>query len=134
MTVDSIRNGIVIDHITAGRGMELYRLLGLGELDCPVALLKNVTSTKMGRKDLIKIDADIPLDTDILGYVDPGVTVITIRDGAVADKRQIALPERITNVIRCLHYLYRAGAAAYLPPDKRRPPRVPLPVLRGAGG
>ena len=101
MTVDSIRNGIVIDHITAGRGMELYRLLGLGELDCPVALLKNVTSTKMGRKDLIKIDADIPLDTDILGYVDPGVTVITIRDGAVADKRQIALPERITNVIRC---------------------------------
>lgn len=82
MTVDSIRNGIVIDHITAGRGMELYRLLGLGELDCPVALLKNVTSTKMGRKDLIKIDADIPLDTDILGYVDPGVTVITIRDGA----------------------------------------------------
>ena len=101
MTVDSIRNGIVIDHITAGRGMELYRLLGLGKLDCPVALLKNVTSTKMGRKDLIKIDADIPLDTDILGYVDPGVTVITIRDGAVADKRQIALPERITNVIRC---------------------------------
>ena len=65
MTVDSIRNGIVIDHITAGRGMELYRLLGLGELDCPVALLKNVTSTKMGRKDLIKIDADIPLSCRI---------------------------------------------------------------------
>ena len=101
MNVDSIRNGIVIDHITAGRGMQLYRLLGLGDLDCPVALLKNVASTKMGRKDLIKIDADIPLDTDILGYVDPGVTVITIRDGKVADKRQIALPERLTNVIRC---------------------------------
>ena len=101
MNIDSIRNGIVIDHITAGKGMELYRLLKLDELDCPVALIKNAVSRKMGRKDLIKIDADIEVNTEILGYVDPGVTVVVIRDGEIREKRQIALPERLTGVIFC---------------------------------
>ncbi len=101
MNVDSIKNGIVIDHITAGRGMELYRLLGLGEADCPVAIIKNVASRKTGKKDIIKVDAAMDINMDILGYVDPGVTVNVIREGKLIEKKQIALPARLTNVIRC---------------------------------
>jgi aspartate carbamoyltransferase regulatory subunit len=101
MNIDSIKNGIVIDHITAGRSMEIYRLLHLDRLDCTVALIKNVNSHKMGKKDIIKIDADIPVNTDVLGYVDPGVTVNIIRGGELTEKKQIALPERLTNVIFC---------------------------------
>ena len=101
MNIDSIRNGIVIDHITAGRGMEIYRLLHLDRLDCSVAIIKNVTSAKMGKKDIIKIDADMELNMDILGYVDPGITVDIIRDGELTEKRRIDLPERLTNVIFC---------------------------------
>ncbi|MBQ7335139.1 MAG: aspartate carbamoyltransferase regulatory subunit [Clostridia bacterium] len=101
MNIDSIKNGIVIDHITAGRGMELYRLLSLDGLDCTVALIKNVGSRKMGKKDIIKIDAAIDLNTDILGYVDQNVTVNVIRNGEIVEKKRIALPERLTNVIYC---------------------------------
>lgn len=101
MNIDSIRNGIVIDHITAGRGMRLYELLGLDGLDCSVALIKNVPSKKLGRKDIIKIDADIPVSFDVIGYVDPDVTVNIIRDGALCEKRSIDIPERLVNVIRC---------------------------------
>ncbi len=101
MNIDSIRNGIVIDHITAGRGMELYRLLGLDGLDCTVAIIKNAGSSKMGKKDIIKIDGNIALNMDVLGYVDPGVTVNIIQNGMLAEKRRIALPEKITNVIFC---------------------------------
>ena len=101
MNIDSIRNGIVIDHITAGRGMEIYRLLHLDRLDCSVAIIKNETSAKMSKKDIIKIDADMELNMDILGYVDPGITVDIIRDGELTEKRRIDLPERLTNVIFC---------------------------------
>ncbi len=101
MNIDSIKNGIVIDHITAGKGMELYRLLRLDELDCSVALIKNASSRKMGKKDIIKIDSDFAVDMDILGYVDPGVTVDIIRDGKLAEKKNLSLPERLTNVIFC---------------------------------
>ncbi len=101
MNIDSIKNGIVIDHITAGRGMELYHLLSLDGLDCTVALIKNVNSSKMGKKDIIKIDADIDVNMDILGYVDQNVTVNIIRNGKITEKKQIALPERLTNVIFC---------------------------------
>ena len=101
MNIDSIKNGIVIDHITAGKGMELYRLLKLDQLDCSVALIKNAVSQKMGKKDIIKIDTDFRVDMDILGYVDPGVTVAIIRDGETAEKLHLTLPERLTNVIRC---------------------------------
>ena len=101
MNIDAIKNGIVIDHITAGRGMEIYRLLHLDSLDCSVAIIKNVTSAKMGKKDIIKIDADLPLDMDILGYVDPGITVDIIRNGELVEKRRMDLPERLTNVIFC---------------------------------
>lgn len=101
MNIDSIKNGIVIDHITAGKGMELYKLLGLDSLDCSVALIKNVASRKMGKKDIIKIDSDFDVDTDILGFVDPDVTVNIIKDGKTAEKKTIGLPERLTNVLTC---------------------------------
>ena len=101
MNIDAIRNGIVIDHITAGRGMRLYELLGLEKLDCSVAIIKNVHSEKLGKKDIIKIDADIPVSLDVIGYVDPGVSVNIIRDGVLAEKRRIDMPELLVNVIRC---------------------------------
>lgn len=101
MNIDSIKNGIVIDHITAGKGMEIYKLLGLDSLDCSVALIKNVASRKMGKKDIIKIDSDFDVDTDILGFVDPDVTVNIIKDGKTAEKKTIGLPERLTNVLTC---------------------------------
>ena len=101
MNIDSINNGIVIDHITAGNGMKLYELLKLGDLDCSVAIIKNVISHKMGRKDIIKIDADIPVNLDVIGFVDPGATINIIRDGVLVEKRAIEMPERLVGVIKC---------------------------------
>ena len=101
MNIDSIKNGFVIDHITAGLGMKIFNLLNLDGLDCSVALIKNVPSKKMGKKDIIKIDADIEVNTDILGYVDPDVTVNVIKNGVIAEKRQIELPRQVTGVIKC---------------------------------
>ena len=101
MNIDSIKNGIVIDHITAGRGMEIYHLLGLDKLDCSIAIIKNVHSNKMGKKDIIKVDSDIVIDTNVLGYVDPGVTVDIIKDGVLVEKKRISLPSEIKNVIFC---------------------------------
>jgi aspartate carbamoyltransferase regulatory subunit len=101
MNIDSIKNGIVIDHIVAGKGMDIYRLLHLDRLDCSVAIIKNVSSRKMGKKDIIKVDADIDVDVDILGYVDPGVTIDVIKDSKLVEKKKVQLPEMLTNVIHC---------------------------------
>lgn len=101
MNIDSITNGFVIDHITAGRGMRLYDLLGLDNLDCSVAIIKNVASKKMGKKDIIKIDADIDIDIDVIGYVDPGTTVNVIKNCELVEKRTLELPQTLTNVIKC---------------------------------
>ena len=101
MNIDSIKNGFVIDHIPAGCGMEIYQLLGLDELDCSIALIKNVGSAKLGKKDIIKVDCDITFDMDILGYVDPGITVNVIKDGKIVEKKTLDLPERLVNVIQC---------------------------------
>ena len=101
MNVDPIKNGIVIDHIQAGKGKEVYDFLQLDELECTVALIKNVPSKKMGKKDKIKIDADIKLDLDVLGYVAPQVTVSTIKNGVATDKRKLELPTVLKNVIKC---------------------------------
>ena len=101
MSVDSIRDGIVIDHITAGNAMKLYRLLGLDGLDVPVAMITNVVSAKLGRKDIIKIAADIPVDINVIGYVDPGATVNIIRNGELVEKKRIAMPETLVNVLKC---------------------------------
>ena len=101
MTVDEIKNGIVLDHITAGLGMKIYSLLKLSDLGCSIALINNADSEKMGKKDIIKIDADIEINTDILGYIDPDITVNIIKDGKMQEKKRIALPEKLTNVITC---------------------------------
>ena len=102
MNIDAIQNGIVIDHITAGRGMRIYDLLGLDALDVSVALIKNAAShASSGKKDIIKIDSTMHINFDVLGYVDPGVTVNIIREGKLVDKRRIDMPEKLTNVIRC---------------------------------
>lgn len=101
MNIDSITNGFVIDHITAGRAMRIYELLGLDNVDCSVAIIKNVTSKKLGKKDIIKIDADISIDFDVIGYVDPGATINIIRDEKLVEKRAITLPEKLVNVIKC---------------------------------
>ena len=101
MKIDSIKNGIVIDHIEAGLGMQLYSLLGLDDLDCSVAIIKNASSRKLGKKDIIKIDSDIPVSFDVIGFIDPGATVNIIRDGRLAEKLTIPMPERLVNVVKC---------------------------------
>lgn len=101
MNIDSIQNGYVIDHIRAGRSMEIYRYLGLDALDCSVAIIKNAKSQNMGKKDIIKIDQEIPLDLNLLAYIDPGITVNIIRDGKLVEKKQPEMPERVVNVMKC---------------------------------
>jgi len=101
MNIDSIVNGIVIDHIAAGRAMRLYNMLNLDKLDCSVAIIKNVASKKMGKKDIIKIDSSIDIDLDVLVYVCPYATVNIIKKGVLAEKRHIETPQRLVNIIKC---------------------------------
>ncbi len=101
MIIGNIRDGIVIDHIPQGRGMELYSYLKLGRLDCEVALIKNAVSEKHGKKDIIKIGAPIEINLDILGFIDPHITVNIIRDGKRVEKKHPALPETIVHLIKC---------------------------------
>ncbi len=101
MNIDSIKNGLVIDHITAGYGMKIYELLELDKVDCSIAIIKNVPSHKLGKKDIIKIDADISVNLDVIGYIDPGATVNFIKDGVLVNKCSIDMPLTLTNVIKC---------------------------------
>ena len=101
MKIEQIKNGIVIDHITAGKGEELYKLLELDKLEIPVAIMKNMTSAKMGKKDIIKVDGEISLNTDIIGYVDPRATVNIIKEGTTVSKNSVSLPRELKNVIFC---------------------------------
>ena len=101
MNIDSINNGIVIDHIKAGKSMDIYNYLGLGDLECSVAIIKNVKSKKSGKKDIIKIDNNMDIDINILGYIDPDITVNRIKDGQIINKEHIELPEEIVNIIKC---------------------------------
>ena len=101
MNIDSIHNGYVLDHIKAGRSMDIYRYLKLNELDCSVAIIKNVKSNKMVKKDIIKIDTELELDLDALGYIDPNVTINIVKDGVCVKKVHPQLPERLTNIIQC---------------------------------
>lgn len=101
MNIDSIKNGIVIDHIHAGCGSRLYELLKLDDLECSVAFIKNVQSKKLGKKDIIKIDGEIDVDLDVIGYVDPDVTVNFIKDCELVKKQRIRLPLTLTNVLKC---------------------------------
>ena len=101
LNIDSIQNGIVIDHIQAGKGMRIYELLELDKLDCCVALIKNARSSKMGRKDIIKIEGDLAINFDVLGFIDNNITVCTIKNGELVKKENIVLPRRIKNVVKC---------------------------------
>ena len=101
MIIGSIVNGLVIDHIPAGRGMELYRYLKLDDMECEVALIKNATSDKYGKKDILKVNEVIDMDFDILGYIAPQITVNVIRNGERVQKIHPKLPETITDVLRC---------------------------------
>ena len=101
MNIGQIKDGIVLDHISAGNSMNIYNVLHLDKLDCTVALIKNAESPKMGKKDIIKISTLMDIDLDILGYLDPGITVNIIRGGKVEERRHVALPQRVVGVIKC---------------------------------
>ena len=102
LNVGQLNEGFVLDHIEAGKSMELYKYLGLDKLDCCVAIIKNARSNKMGKKDIIKIEGGLNLvDLDILGFIDHRITVNIIKNGEICDKKELALPNRITNVIKC---------------------------------
>ena len=101
MIIGQIKDGIVLDHITAGHSMEIYNVLKLDKLDCTVALIKNADSQKMGKKDIIKISTLLDLDLDVLGYLDPGITVNIVRNGQVEERRRLELPQRVVGVIKC---------------------------------
>jgi aspartate carbamoyltransferase regulatory subunit len=102
LNITGLTEGIVLDHIRAGQSMQIYKLLGLEKLEGEVAIIKNVRSAKMGRKDIIKIEGSIDqVDLDALGYIDHNITVDIIKNNKVVEKRALSLPKTITNVIRC---------------------------------
>ncbi|MCL2702599.1 MAG: aspartate carbamoyltransferase regulatory subunit [Defluviitaleaceae bacterium] len=101
LNVDKITSGYVIDHIKAGYGMSIYKHLRLDELDCSIALIQNVKSSKYGRKDIIKIQGLIDIDMDMLGYIDPNITVITVKNHEVRGKQTLKLPVKLTDVVKC---------------------------------
>ena len=102
MKIDSIQNGIVLDHITAGKAMQIYYDLGLDKLDCSVALIQRVKSDKMGKKDIIKVDKeDYDIDLDVIGYIDPNITVSIIKDGETIEKKKVDLPKKLINIKKC---------------------------------
>ena len=102
LNISGIKEGVVLDHIQAGKSMEIYKYLGLGKMDCTVAIIKNARSSKMGRKDIIKIEGPLDsLDLDVLGYIDHTITVNIIRDERIVEKRRLSLPDRLVNVIHC---------------------------------
>ena len=100
MILNTINNGVVLDHIQAGGAMEIYKALNLDKLGCQVAIIKNATSVKMGKKDILKICEPIDINLDVLGYLAPGVTVSIIEDSKVVKRRHIEPPERIEGVIK----------------------------------
>lgn len=101
MHIDEITNGIVIDHIAAGKSMEIYKLLNMDALECSVAIIKNVPSKKMGKKDIIKIDEALDVDLAALGYIDNGITINIIENGVKTKKMHLELPENIVNIVKC---------------------------------
>ena len=102
LNVGKLTEGFVLDHIQAGRCMDIYQYLGLDKLDCCVAIIKNAKSKKMGKKDIIKIDGGLDLgDLDILGFIDHNITVNIIMNGEIVEKKELTLPKTVTNVIKC---------------------------------
>lgn len=101
LNISGLNTGIVIDHIAAGGGMEVYNYLGLEKLDCSVAIIKNAKSSKTGKKDMIKIEGNLDVDLNVLGVLDPNITINIISDGHIVEKHHLTLPEEVTNIIKC---------------------------------
>ena len=102
LNVGQLNEGVVLDHIEAGKAMSIYHHLGLGKLDSVVAIIKNVPSNKMGKKDIIKIETSLEnVDLDILGYIDNNITVNIVKGGNIVEKKNLTLPQKITNVLHC---------------------------------
>ena len=118
--------------------MDIYRYLHLDQLDCSVAIIKNVKSGKMGKKDIIKIDSPMEVDLDVLGYIDPNITVNIIRDGIRVDKKHVELPKKLVNIIHCknprLHHRVGASVGRHLPAERPGHPHLPLRLLRDGQG
>ncbi|MCC8066697.1 MAG: aspartate carbamoyltransferase regulatory subunit [Clostridiales bacterium] len=102
LNVGQLNEGVVLDHIEAGKSMELYKYLKLDRMDCCVAIIKNAHSNKMGKKDIIKVECPIDrLDLNVLGYIDHRITVNIIKDGEIVEKKEVKLPKRLVNIIKC---------------------------------
>ena len=101
MNIDGVKNGIVLDHIKAGKSMMAYKLLGLDKVKSCVAIIQNADSSKYGKKDIIKIDELIDLDYDVLGYIDSNITVNIVKDGKMVEKKHMKLPTELRNVVTC---------------------------------
>ena len=102
LNISGLENGVVLDHIPAGKGMDIYKYLKLEQDDSQVAIIKNATSSKMGKKDIIKISGDTDkIDVDAIGFIDPNITVNVIRNGSIIEKKRLTLPKKLTNIIKC---------------------------------
>lgn len=101
LKIDSVEKGLVIDHIQAGKAMEIYKYLNLDKLDCSIAIIKNVKSKKLGKKDIIKVENNINLDLTVLGFIDPNITINVIDNDKIIDKIKLELPSEIINVVKC---------------------------------
>lgn len=103
LNISGLNEGIVLDHIKAGKSLDIYYQLGLDKLDCQIAIIKNAHSRKMGRKDIIKIEGDVldKINLDVLGYIDHNITVNIIKDQKIVEKRSLSLPSRVTNILKC---------------------------------
>lgn len=101
LSIDSVERGVVIDHIKAGKAMSIYNYLRLDKLDCAVAIIKNVKSNRMGKKDIIKIENEIETDLEMLGFIDPNITVNIIDGGRIIEKMNLTLPKRVVNIVKC---------------------------------
>ena len=133
LNISGIKEGVVLDHIQAGKSMEIYKYLGLGKLDCTVAIIKNARSSKMGRKDIIKIEGLLnSLDLDILGYIDHNITVNIIKDNKIVEKRELKLPKKLVNVIHCKNPRCITSTEQELPhlPCRSGKRSLSVPILR----
>ncbi|HBD63355.1 MAG TPA: aspartate carbamoyltransferase regulatory subunit [Clostridiales bacterium] len=101
LKIDSVEKGLVIDHIEAGKAMEIYKHLNLDKMDCSVAIIKNAKSSKMGKKDIIKVEDNINMDLKVLGFIDPTITINVIDNGEIIKKINLELPEEIDNIAKC---------------------------------
>ena len=102
LNVGQLNEGVVLDHIQAGKAMDIYRYLKLDKMDCQVAIIKNARSNKLGRKDILKIECPIEeVDLDVLGFIDHTITVNIIKDGEIVEKKQLTLPKKLVNIIHC---------------------------------